>query len=160
MITSVSGMYAQEADKPRPWGIHGGLNTAVLNPGSGLSLSVHYSFNTQRVLQPEVAIAYDAQKGETFSNGDDYKSSALSFYGGLRLNLRPKKNWNPSFYIMPGLMFESSQTSRYDDPGQEGTSLGAQLGLSNTFNKKHMISIGFFGGNYIDGLHLKYGFIF
>lgn len=157
---SFSGIYAQEADKPRPFGIHGGLNFGTLNSGSGPSLSFHYSFNTQKVFQPEIAISYDTQQGETFSNGYDYSANAITLYGGVRLNMRPKKNWNPSLYLMPGLMFGSDQTSRPDDSGRKGKSLAAQLGVSNTFSNKHMITIGIFSGDFIDGVHLNYGFMF
>jgi hypothetical protein len=153
-------LHAQETNKKTSLGIHAGINSRVLDGGYGPSLSFQVGFRPDKTLQPEIAISFDSQKGETFSYGDSFKASAITLAAGLRLNIRPQMNWNPSLYLMPGLMMGNYTDS---DTNRKGSGLAMLLGLSNTFHHKHMINVGYISDNnalYLYGVYIKYGFLF
>lgn len=158
LFLAITTVYAQEEDKPVSFGIQGGIITGILGGGTGPSLSLHYALRTQKVLQPEIALSFDSKKGETFLSGHNSNSSALSLTAGARINIQPQKNWNPSLLIMGGLMSGKSKSDRYDDTGSSGVSGALNVGVSNTFNRKHMITLGALVGEYVDGFYLKYGY--
>jgi len=109
-----------------------------------------------------LAIFFDSQKGKAFYSGDDYKSSGLTLAAGYRINFRPQKKWNPSLFLMPGLMLGSYERENYSGPvySNSGISLAARLGISNAIHKNHMITIDVIGGEDFDGLCLTYGYLF
>jgi hypothetical protein len=144
----------------KSYGLHAGMNFGILDNGLGPSLAFHYALRPQKKIQPEAAISFESQNGKTFLSGHSYNASALSLTAGLRLNFRPHKSWNPSLFLMPGMMSGTYQSSRKDDPGKKGLAAAVQFGISNTIKKSHMISLGFFGGEFIEGAALKYGFWF
>jgi len=163
MALTFSGtlIYAQEKTKPGMAGFHGGINAGVLDNGYGPSLSFQYAFHPEKVVQTELSISFDSQKGEEFGSGDNYRSSALTLAAGIRLNIRPQKNWNPSIFLMPGLMMGSYESEDNSNTiNQSNTGLSLQLGLSNTIHNKHMITIGLLSGANFDGLYFRYGFLF
>lgn len=80
---------------------------------------------------------------------------------GIRVNIRPQKNWNPSLYFMPGIMIGSFESDSINDPDQTGgCSLAAQLGISNTFHQRHVTTIEYKSGDKFNGVCFKYGFLF
>jgi hypothetical protein len=153
-------IFAQEETKPGKVGIHAGINSGLLDSGFGPGISIHYALRTDKVLQPESMLFFDSHSGKTFLSGYAQKSRGFGLAAGIRINFSPQQNWNPSLVIMPGIMYSSSQSSRYDDPGQSGTSAALNLGISNSFYKKHMVSLGFNSGENITVLYLKYGYWF
>jgi len=164
IIFFVSGniMLAQENTKKGSVGLHAGINKAVLDAGNGLSFSFHYGFHREKIFQPELAISFDSQKGSTFLSGNYYKSSALTLAAGIRINIRPQKKWNPSLFLMPGLVIGSYESENYSGPAysNSGSSLGARLGISNTIGKNHMITIGYITSEDLYALFLTYGYLF
>lgn len=161
LLQGVSNLlYGETPPEPRLHSWQAGINAGFLNNGVGPGIAFHYAFRPQKVLQTEAAISLDHQSGARFISGQRYRATALSVTAGLRLNLRPQRAWNPSLFLMPGLMLGSDDSDRYDDPGRRGIAPAAQLGLSNTFGRKHMVTTGFFGGEYLTGFSLKYGYWF
>ena len=153
-------MYAQQETKPVKFGIQAGINGGILGGGIGPSISFHYALRTEKVLQLESMLFFDRHSGETFSSGYSQKNIALGLAAGTRINVLPKKNWNPSLVIMPGVIYSSQTTSRPDDYRRSGMSGALCLGISSAFYRKHMVSIGLNVGKNIDALYLKYGFWF
>jgi len=153
-------IFGQQETKPESLSIHAGVNSGILSGGSGPSFSLHYALHTEKVLQFESMLFFDSHSGETFLSGYSQKNLGFGLAAGIRLNLLPKKNWNPSFVIMPGISYSSEITSRYDDPMHSGISGALCLGISNTFYRKHMVSVGFNSGKNIYAAYLKYGFWF
>jgi hypothetical protein len=154
--------FAQEESTALPgsFGIHAGVNTGILSSVAGPSVSLHYAIRTEKVLQVESMLFFDSHSGKTFLSGYNQKNRGLGLVGGIRVNIRPRKNWNPSFVLMPGLMYSSQSTSRYDDRGSSGFSPALSVGLSSTIYKKHMVSLGFNTGENIAAAFLKYGYWF
>lgn len=162
LFVSANMMYAQETAKAGSVGIHAGINTGTLDAGNGPSFSFHYGFRREKIFQPELAISFDSQKGKTFSSGYNYKSSALAFAAGIRINIRPNKNWNPSLFFMPGIMMGSYEKEDNNAPAysNSGSSLAVRLGISNTIQKNHMITIGVISGEDFSGYFFTYGYLF
>jgi|GEM_PF-1646065 len=153
-------IYAQQETKPISFGIQAGINGGILGGGLGPSISFHYALRTEKVLQLESMLFFDSHSGETFLSGYSQKNIGLGLAVGARVNVLPKKNWNPSFVIMPGVIYSSQTTSRPDDNGQDGISGALCLGISSAFYRKHMVSIGLNIGDNIDALYIKYGLWF
>ncbi len=153
-------IYAQHEIKPINFGIHAGVNGGILGGGIGPSFSFHYALRTDKVLQPESMLFFDSHSGEVFLSGYTQKNIGFGLAAGTRINILPKKHWNPSFVIMPGVIYSSQATSRPDDNGHNGISGALCLGLSSTFYRKHMVSTGINIGKNIDALYLKYGLWF
>lgn len=161
LFVSASLMFAQEAAKKGSVGLHAGINTGTLDAGNGPSFSFQYGFRREKIFQPELALSFDSQKGKTFSSGYNYKSSALTLAAGIRINIRPQKNWNPSLFFMPGLMMGSYESENNKVPtSNSGSSLAARLGISNTIHKHHMITVGVISGEDFGGYYLTYGYLF
>lgn len=98
---------------------------------------------------------------------DKIKASALGLTAGLRINVLPRKNWNPSFVIMTGIAYGSQKEKRYSIDGgaewksDDGGGVAVCLGFSNTFYKKHMVSLGFIGvPEDFAAVYIKYGIWF
>lgn len=154
-------MYAQETAKKGSVGLHAGFNSGTLDAGKGLSFLFHYGFRSEKIFQPELAISFDSQKGKTFSSGYNYKSSALTLAAGIRINFRPLKKWNPSLFFMPGLMMGNYENEYNNVPtSNSGSSLAVRLGISNTIQKHHMITMGVISGEDFGGYFLTYGYLF
>ena len=149
---------AQEETKPRNFSIHAGINGGILSGGTGPSFSFHYAFRTKKVLQTESMLFFDSHSGDTFLSGYAQKNLGAGLVTGIRINVLPKKNWNPSFVLMGGVMYSSEITSQPRE--RKGFSGALSLGISNAFYKKHMVSLGYNAGRNIASLHLKYGFYF
>ncbi len=98
--------------------------------------------------------------GKTFLSGESQRNVGLGLAAGIRINVLPQKNWNPSLVIMPGVIYSSKTTSRYDDYGPSGISGTLCFAVSNAFHRKHMVSIGLNSGANIFAAYLKYGFWF
>lgn len=154
-------IYAQQETKPRSFGIHAGVNSGILGGGTGPSFSFHYALRTEKVLQLESMLFFDSHSGEAFLTGDSQKNLGFGLAAGIRINVLPQKNWNPSFVIMPGVIYSSETTSRYDgDYVSSGISGNFFIAFSNAFYRKHMVSIGLNAGRNIYAAYLKYGFWF
>jgi len=151
---------AQEAPKTSGFGLHAGLNSGILGGGTGPSFSFHYASRRDKVIQLESQLFFDYHSGKTFLSGFEQKNIGLGLAAGLRVNFLPKKNWNPSLFLMPGLMYSSETISRPTDPVQRDMSGAISVGFSNLFHQKHMISIGINEGAYISSAFLKYGYWF
>jgi hypothetical protein len=151
---------AQQEASSTKIGIHAGLNSGILSGGAGPSFSLHYAARTEKVVQLESMLFFDSHSGKTFLSGHNQKNLGIGVVGGVRINVFPQKNWNPSLVIMPGIMYSSQTTSRYDDRGSSGMSGAISLGIANTFYRKHMVSLGLNGGANITSLYLKYGLWF
>lgn len=151
-------IFAQEDTKLRGFGIHVGVNSGILSGGVGSSFSFHYALRREKVLQLESMLFFDNHSGTTFLSGHTQKNLGLGLTAGTRINILPQKNWNPSLIIMGGFMYSSEVTSRpYESKGVSGA---FSLGISNTFYKNHMASIGLNAGENIEALYLKYGLWF
>ncbi len=150
--------FAQEETKPRNFSINAGLNSGLLSGGKGPSFSFHYAIRTQKVLQLESMLFFDSHSGSTFLSGHSQKNIGIGSAVGLRINVLPKKNWNPSLIIMSGVMYSSEITSQPTE--SKGVSIAISIGISNTFYQKHMVSIGYNDGRNIESLFVKYGFCF
>jgi hypothetical protein len=153
-------IYAQQETKPRNFGVHVGLNSGMLSGGIGPSFSLHYAFRTEKVLQLESMLFFDSHSGKTFLSGESQKNVGLGVAAGMRLNVLPQKKWNPSLVIMPGVIYSSETTSRYNDNGLSGISGTLCFAVSSAFDRKHMVSIGLNQGANILATYLKYGFWF
>ena len=153
-------VYAQQETKPISFSIHAGVNGGLLDGGVGPSFSFHYALRTEKVLQLESMLFFDSHSGETFLSGDSQKNIGLGLAAGTRINVLPKKHWNPSFVIMPGVIYSSETTSRQGDYEHSGISGALCVGISSAFNRKHMVSLGLNIGQNIDALYLKYGLWF
>jgi len=151
---------AQQETRPRSFAIHAGINGGILGGGIGPSFSFHYALRTEKVLQLESMIFFDSHSGETFLSGYFQKNRGFGLAAGIRINVLPKRNWNPSFIIMPGVIYSSQTTSRPDDYARNGISGALCIGFSSAFYKKHMVSIGLNTGENIEAIYLKYGFWF
>lgn len=151
---------SQEAPKTSGFGLHGGINAGILSGGGGPSFSIHYAGRREKVIQLESQLLFDYHSGKTFLSGYDQKNTGLGLVAGIRVNFLPEKNWNPSLFLMPGLMYSSESISRPNDPTQKGMSGAISLGISSLIHQKHMISIGTNGGAYISSIFLKYGYWF
>jgi len=161
LFVSASLMYAQETAKKGSFGLHAGINKGTLDGGNGISLLCNYGFRREKIFQPELAISFDSQKGKAFLTGNNYKSSALTLAAGIRINIRPQKKWNPSLLFMPGLMMGSFESENSSGPASNsGSSLAVRLGISNTIQKNHMITIGAISGEDFSGYLLTYGYLF
>lgn len=141
-------------------GFQAGINSGILGGGGGPSFSVHYAIRRDKILQWESALFFDYHSGKTFLSGFSQKNTGLGILAGLRLNLRPRKSWNPSLFLKPGMMYSSENIARASDPIQRGFSGAISLGLSSLFHQKHMISLGFNQGANIESAFLKYGIWF
>lgn len=156
-----SNLNAQQTTQSGNVSIHAGINAGILDAGYGPSFSFQYSFRQEKVIQTELSVSFDSQKGEEFSSGDKYSSSALTLAAGIRLNIRPQKNWNPSLFLMPGFMMGSYHSDdNANSITRSNTGLAIQLGLSNTIHKKHMVTIGYLSGANFDGVYFRYGYLF
>ncbi len=134
-------IFAQQETKPRSFSIHAGLNRDVddLDNTIGPSLSFHYAYTLIPIfVQLELMLFFDGRSIAAISNEDKNKSSAIGLAPGLRINILSQKNWNPSFVIMPGIAY----ASKANEPKAK-ISYALCFVFSNTFFKKHMISIGF-----------------
>lgn len=151
---------AQQETKPRSFGIHAGVNSGTLSGGTGPSFSFHYAIPTKKVLQLESMLFFDSHSGKTFLSGHFQENFGFGLAAGARINFLPQKNWNPSFLIMPGIIYSSETTSRYDDYGSSGISDAFCFAFSNAFYRKHMVSLGLNRGENIFAAYLKYGFWF
>jgi hypothetical protein len=152
-------IFAQKdkATESRNFSIHAGLNSDLFDDGFGQSISAHYAYHTAKVLQLECMLFLDNRSGYSFITGTYYGSIAYGLAAGFRINLLPKKNWTPSFAIMPALIYseQNNQDGKYSS-----TMPSVCLALSNKFYKKHMVTLGINLGDYVAALHLKYGFWF
>ncbi len=157
IITSVA---AQEVGITKQFSIHGGFNIGLLDNGMGPSLAFHYYPGKLKFVQSELAIAFDHQSGKSFMSGSRYSSTGISMLGGLRVNFRPGKNWNPSVVLLPGLIVGSENSDRKNDLNHSGFSPAVHFGISNTISNKHMITLGVFEGGFIQGFSFKYGLLF
>lgn len=153
-------IYAQQETKLRNLGVHVGLNSGMLSGGVGPSFSLHYALRTEKVLQFESMLFFDSHSGKTFLSGESQKNVGLGLAAGMRLNVMPQKKWNPSLVIMPGVIYSSETTSRYNDNGLSGIAGALCFAVSSAFNKKHMFSLGINQGANITATYLKYGFWF
>lgn len=152
-------MYAQQETNSGNFGIHAGLNSGILSGGIGPSFSFHYAFRTEKVLQLESMLFFDSHSGETFLTGESQENYGFGVAAGTRINIKPQENWNPSFVIMPGVIYSSETTSTNVD-ARSGLSGTVCIAFSNSFYKKHMISLGLNQGKYITAAYLKYGLWF
>lgn len=150
----------QEATKAHGFGVQGGINIGILSGGAGPSFSLHYASRKDKLIQLESQLFFDYHSGKTFLSGFDQKNTGLGLASGIRVNFLPQKNWNPSLYLMPGLMYSSETISRPSDTTQHGVSGAISLGFSNLFQQKHMVSIGINQGATISTAFLKYGYWF
>ncbi len=155
-------IFAQQETKSRSFsihaGIHAGINSGVISNAFGPSLSFHHASRTEKVIQFESMLFFDRHSGRAFLSGDQTKFLALGLAAGVRMNILPQKNWNPSFVIMLGPAY-GSESANY-----RGLGFAYCLGFSYTFHKKHMLSIGV---NAVEGrefeggaIYIKYGFWF
>jgi hypothetical protein len=159
-ITPFAKAQAQEAPKINGFSLHAGINSGILSGGTGPSFSLHYAGRRDKVFQLESQLFFDYHSGSTFLSGFDQKNTGLGLVGGVRVNFLPKKNCNPSLFLMPGLMYSSQTISRPSDPTQQGISGAISIGVSNLFHQKHMVSVGINEGANISSLFLKYGYWF
>ncbi len=153
-------IFAQQGTKPKSFGIHAGINSGTLSGGTGPSFSLHYAFPSEKALQLESMLFYDSHSGKTFLTGHYQENIGFGLAAGARINFLPQKNWNPSVLIMPGIIYSSETTTRYDGYGSSGISDALCLAFSNAFFRKHMISLGLNRGENIFAAYLKYGFWF
>lgn len=153
-------IFAQEETKPRSFGIHAGINSGTHSGGTGPSFSFHYAIPTEKVLQIESMLFFDSHSGKTFLSGHFQENLGFGLAAGVRINFLPQKNWNPSFVIMPGIIYSSESTSRFDDYGSSGISEAFCFAFSNNFYRKHMVCLGLNRGENIFAVYLKYGFWF
>jgi hypothetical protein len=151
-------MLAQQETKPESFGVQAGINKGILDNVFGPSFSLHYALRRDKVLQLELMFFYDRSSGTTFLSGDSQKSFGTGWVAGTRINIRPKKNWNPSVVIMPGFIYSSEIISNSEISNAISGTL--TLAFSNTFYKKHMLSVGVNPGEYNAVTILKYGFWF
>ncbi len=152
-------IFAQQEAKVRNFSVQVGINSGILS-GSGPSFSFHYARPTEKVFQFESMLFVDRQSGSTFLSGDSQKRLGIGFAAGTRIQIHSEKSWTPSLMVMPGLMYSSDVTSRYDDPGRRGVSGAFCLAFSTLYKKKHMVSLGLNAGQNIFAPHLKYGYWF
>jgi hypothetical protein len=151
-------IYGQEVFKPKNINIHAGINAGILSGGVGPSFSLNHGIGTNNVFQYETMLFYDSHSGNTFLSGYSQKNWGLGLATGLRINVFPKKNFNPSFMAMGGIMYSSETTSLpYNSKGLSGV---LSLCASMSIYQKHMASIGFNIGKNIESLFLKYGYWF
>ncbi len=149
--------FAQQEPKPGSFGLHAGINSAILDNALGPSLSFHYAPNTGRILQPEAMLFFDAHSGSAFISGAQTKSSAIGLAAGLRINISPHTKWNPSLVVMLGIAY-GSETSNQGAYRNSGLSGAFSFGISNSFRKKHMVSLGLNTvGDTFMAAHLQYG---
>ncbi len=157
LMMSLHGMAQYEPD-PGRFGMHIGVNSGILDNAIGPSFSLHYAFNTGKVLQPESMLFFDSHSGKEFISGNQMKATALGLAAGLRVNISPHTNWNPSLVVMPGIAF-GSESSRYGEYRNSGITGALSLGFSNAFYKRHMATIGL---NIVEDMvfaaFVKYGF--
>ncbi len=159
-ITGMQELIAQEGPQNKGFSLHAGINSGILSGGGGPSLSLHYASRRDKVLQLESQFLLDYHSGKTFLSGNPQENVGFGFLAGLRLNVRPKKNWNPSLFLFPGLMYSSETISTSSTSTQSSISGAVGLGFSSLFHQKHMVSIGINQGEYITSAFLKYGFWF
>jgi hypothetical protein len=151
-------LYAQQETKPESFSVQAGINKGILDNIFGPSFSAHYAIRRDKVLQLELRFFYNRSSGTSFLNGDSQKSFGTGWVAGTRINIRPRKNWNPSVVIMPGFIYSSEIISNSESSSAISGTLS--LAFSNTFYKKHMLSIGVNPGEYNTVINLKYGFWF
>jgi len=132
---------AQQETKPGSFGFHLGVNSGILDNAIGPSFSLHYAFNIGKVLQPESMLFFDSHSGKEFISGNQMKATALGLAAGLRVNISPHTNWNPSLVFMPGIAF-GSESSRFGEYRNSGITGALSLGFSNAIYKRHMATIG------------------
>ncbi len=149
-----------EGSEKSGFGLHAGLNSGMLSGGGGPSFSLHYAARQDKVIQLESQLFFDSHSGKTFLSGFEQKNAGLGLTAGIRVNFLPEKNWNPSLFLMPGLMYSSETISRPADPTQKGISGAISVGVSNLFHQKHMLSVGINEGAHISSTFLKYGYWF
>jgi hypothetical protein len=147
-------IYSQQEIRTKRFSIQAGVNGGIGYNVKGPSLSFHYAYRTDRILQLESMLFFDYQ---TFSSRYPVEMLGLGLVTGIRINVSPKKDWNPSFVLMPGVIYSSIKTSREDLPYKNGFSGAVSIGFSNNFYKKNMITTGVNVGENILAIHLKYG---
>ncbi|MCL6260643.1 hypothetical protein M3O96_16180 [Aquiflexum sp. TKW24L] len=152
-----SQIIAQQETKSRSFGIHGGINSSLLDDAFGPSFSFHYAIRTDKVLQIESLLFFDSNSGKSFMSGSSQTSSGIGLAAGLRINVLPNRNCNPSLVIMPGIMQSSERINGRELSGVSGAIC---LGLSNTFHGKHMGTLGINQGENISAAYIKYGYWF
>jgi hypothetical protein len=156
----IASVAAQEVGITKQYSIYGGFNVGLLDNGMGPSLAFHFNPGKLKFVQSELAIAFDHQSGKSFLSGSSYSATGISLLGGLRVNFRPGKNWNPSVALLPGFIVGNENTDRNDSFNHSGFSPAVHFGISNTISNKHIITLGLFEGGFIHGLSLKYGLLF
>ncbi len=154
-------IFAQQETNPRSFSIHAGVNGTIFSNATGPSISIQSASRTDKVIQRELMLFFDKQSGGSpgglFPNND---YSGIGLAAGVRINIFPQRNWNPSFVIMLGPAYgsESAIDRKYE---YSGLGYAFCFGYSNIFYKKHMLSIGF--NNVVDfgaAIYIKYGFWF
>ena len=158
-VLVISEVFAQKKINSGSLGFHAGINSGILSGGGGPSLSVHYTTRPYKVLQIESQLFFDSHSGETFISGHPQKNAGLGLAAGLRLNILPKKKWNPSLFLFPGLMYSSQTITTSSKNTQSGLSGAVSIGISCLYRQRHLISIGINQGSYITSAFLKYGFL-
>ena len=156
-VFGIQEVKAQQESKDQGFGLHAGINSGILSGGSGPSLSLHYATRQDKALQLESQLFFDYHSGKTFISGNPQKNTGLGLFAGLRWNVRPGKDWNPSLFLFPGLMYSAETVFTSTQSSLSGA---VSLGFSSLFHQKHMVSIGINGGEYITSAFLKYGFWF
>jgi hypothetical protein len=159
-ILFIQNDFAHSQVKNHGISLHAGINSGVLGGGGGPSLSLHFSGRRDKIFQLESQLLWDYHAGKTFLSGKSQKNTGVGLLAGLRLNLRPEKNWNPSLFFFPGVMYSSETISNSPATTNSGISAGISVGISSLFHQKHMLSLGITGSEYISSLFLKYGFWF
>ena len=156
-VFGIQEVKAQQESKDQGFGLHAGINSGILSGGGGPSLSLHYAARRDKVLQLESQLFFDYHSGKTFISGNPQKNTGLGIVAGLRVNGLPGKNFNPSLFFFPGLIYSAETISTTT---QSSISGAVSLGFSSLFHQKHMISIGINQGEYITSAFFKYGFWF
>ena len=151
-------LFSQGEIKTKGFSIQAGINTDILSDVLGPSFSFHYAMRTNKVLQLESMLFFDSHSGRTFLSGYTQENRGAGLVAGVRINVFPKKKWNPSLLILGGAMYSTEKTSLPRE--SKGLSGALSLGVSSTFYQKHMVSLGYNAGRNISALHLKYGFWF
>lgn len=158
LISMSYHLFSQGEIKKNGFSIQAGINTDILSDVVGPSFSFHYAIHTNKVLQLESMLFFDSHSGRTFLSGYTQENRGAGLVAGVRINVLPKKKWNPSLLILGGAMYSTEKTSL---PRESGDLSGAlSLGVSSSFFQKHMVSLGYNAGRNISALHLKYGFWF
>lgn len=102
----ISGVWFQSQSqvKRTQFSIHAGINGGILSGGAGPSLSFQYTPGKVKLLQFQSNLIFDYHSGQTFLSGYTQQNTGFGLLAGLRVNLRPQNTWNPSLFLLPGLM--------------------------------------------------------